>query len=170
MRETWVWSLGQEDPREKELATHSSILVWRYHGRRSLVGYSPRGRRVGHLSDWLHFHFQGKTGLPCTAVQTASLQPEACIWWVLPPSVIVRNLHGSTWWVWSSPPTGEIWKTVVMLTVKQEMVNILKSSPFICLSSQILKCCDRGQVPLSSQHGLCTYVKEGQCGKWELVQ
>ena len=25
MRETWVWSLGQEDPLEKEMATHSSI-------------------------------------------------------------------------------------------------------------------------------------------------
>jgi len=29
MQETWVGSLGQEDPLEKGLATHSSILVWR---------------------------------------------------------------------------------------------------------------------------------------------
>ena len=29
MRETWVWSQGREDPLEKELATHSSILAWR---------------------------------------------------------------------------------------------------------------------------------------------
>jgi len=28
-RETWVWSLGQEDPLEKGMATHSSILAWR---------------------------------------------------------------------------------------------------------------------------------------------
>jgi len=28
MQETWVWSLGWEDPLEKEMATHSSILVW----------------------------------------------------------------------------------------------------------------------------------------------
>ena len=27
-QETWVWSLGREDPLEKEMATHSSILVW----------------------------------------------------------------------------------------------------------------------------------------------
>ena len=27
--ETWVRSLGQEDPLEKEMATHSSILAWR---------------------------------------------------------------------------------------------------------------------------------------------
>ena len=28
MRETWVQSLGQEDPLEKEMATHSNILAW----------------------------------------------------------------------------------------------------------------------------------------------
>ena len=29
MQETWVQSLGPEDPLEKEMATHSSVLVWR---------------------------------------------------------------------------------------------------------------------------------------------
>ena len=29
MRETWVPSLGQEDPLEKEMATHSSTLAWK---------------------------------------------------------------------------------------------------------------------------------------------
>ena len=28
-QEMWVWSLGQEDVLEKEMATHSSILVWK---------------------------------------------------------------------------------------------------------------------------------------------
>ena len=28
MQETWVQSLGREDPLEKEMATHSSILAW----------------------------------------------------------------------------------------------------------------------------------------------
>ena len=28
MQETWVWSLGQENPLEKEMATHSSTLAW----------------------------------------------------------------------------------------------------------------------------------------------
>ena len=41
MRETWVQSLGQEDPLEKGIATHSSILPEEFHGQRSLVGYSP---------------------------------------------------------------------------------------------------------------------------------
>ena len=39
IQETRVLSLGQEDPLEKEMATHSSILAWRIHGQRSLVGY-----------------------------------------------------------------------------------------------------------------------------------
>ena len=29
MQETWVLSLGQEDPLEKEMATHSSTLAWK---------------------------------------------------------------------------------------------------------------------------------------------
>ena len=29
MQETWVQSLGQEDPLEKEMATHSSVLAWK---------------------------------------------------------------------------------------------------------------------------------------------
>ena len=48
MLETWVPSLGWEDPLEKGMATHSSILTGESHGQRSLVGYSPWGRRGGH--------------------------------------------------------------------------------------------------------------------------
>ena len=39
MQETWVQSLGREDPLEKGMATHSSILAWRIpqtEGRRGL--------------------------------------------------------------------------------------------------------------------------------------
>jgi len=42
MQETWVQSLGREDPLEKGMATHSSVLAWRIP-QRSLVGYSPWG-------------------------------------------------------------------------------------------------------------------------------
>ena len=45
MQETWVLSLGQEDPLEKEMATHSSILAWEISWKRSLVGYSPWGHK-----------------------------------------------------------------------------------------------------------------------------
>ena len=52
-RETWVHSLGREDSLEKEMATYSSIL----HGRRSLVGYSPWGRKELDMTERLYFHF-----------------------------------------------------------------------------------------------------------------
>ena len=42
MQETWVLTLGCEDPLEKEMATHSSVLAWRIPWM-SLVSYSPWG-------------------------------------------------------------------------------------------------------------------------------
>ena len=54
MRETWVWSLGQEDPLEKEMATHSVFLPGESHGLRSLVGCSPRGHKESDTTEWLY--------------------------------------------------------------------------------------------------------------------
>ena len=51
MRETWVRSLGREDPLEKAMAVHSSTLAWKIPWMEEpdrLQGYSPWGRRVGH--------------------------------------------------------------------------------------------------------------------------
>ena len=49
MRETWVQSLGREDPLEKEMATHSSILAWRIPWTEEPGGLQPAGlQRVGH--------------------------------------------------------------------------------------------------------------------------
>ena len=46
MRETWVQSLGQEDPLEKGMATHSSILAWRIPWMEEPGGlYSPWGHK-----------------------------------------------------------------------------------------------------------------------------
>jgi len=47
-RETQVRTLGWEDPLKKEMATTPVFLPGKFHGRRSLVGYSPWGRRVRH--------------------------------------------------------------------------------------------------------------------------
>ena len=45
MPETWVWSLGWEDPLEEDMATQSSILVWRIPGQRSLAVYGALGQK-----------------------------------------------------------------------------------------------------------------------------
>ena len=57
MQEIPVQFLGWEDPLEKEIATHSSILVWESHGQRSLVGYSPWSHIELDTTEWQHFHF-----------------------------------------------------------------------------------------------------------------
>ena len=51
MQETWVWPLGGEDPLEREMATHSSILAWRIPWKEEPGGLQSMGlQRVGH--DW----------------------------------------------------------------------------------------------------------------------
>ena len=53
MQETTVQTLGQDDPLEKGMATHSSILAWESHGQRSLVGYSPWGHKESDMTEQL---------------------------------------------------------------------------------------------------------------------
>ena len=43
--ETGVQSLGQEDPLEEDMATHSSILAWRIPWTEEPGGYSPYGHK-----------------------------------------------------------------------------------------------------------------------------
>ena len=66
MRETWVRSLGLEDPLEKEMATHSSTFAWKIPWMEEPGGLQSMGRRVRH--NWvtsLYFtpgckHFPGR--------------------------------------------------------------------------------------------------------------
>jgi len=49
MREIWVQSMGWEDPLEKEMATHSSILAWEIPWTQEPGGLQSMGlQRVGH--------------------------------------------------------------------------------------------------------------------------
>ena len=57
MWETWVQSLGGEDPLEKEMASHSSILAWRIPWTEELGGLQFAGRKESDPTEWLHFHF-----------------------------------------------------------------------------------------------------------------
>ena len=55
MPETWAQSLGWEDPLEKGMTTHSSILAQII--QRSLVGYSPWGHKEVNIIEQLtHIH------------------------------------------------------------------------------------------------------------------
>ena len=52
-QEVRVQSLGREDPIEKEMATHSSILAWRIPWTESLVDYSPWGLKESDMTERL---------------------------------------------------------------------------------------------------------------------
>ena len=79
MRETWVWSLGWEDPLEKGKATHSSILAWRILWTVQSVG----SQRVRH--EFSLPHSPGFKSLP----QFVILYPQASV----SSSVKARNPH-----------------------------------------------------------------------------
>ena len=49
--------LGWEDPQEKGMAPHCSILAWRIHEQRSLVGYSPSRCKELDMNEWLTLTF-----------------------------------------------------------------------------------------------------------------
>ena len=69
LQETQVWSLGQEDPLEKAMATHSSTLAWKIPWKIP-VGYSPWGCKESDTTTLLHF-----TSLPLVALLCLSPLP-----------------------------------------------------------------------------------------------
>ena len=64
MQETQVQSLRWEDPLEKEMATHSSILAGKSHAERNLAGYSPWRCKESDTTEWLNNN-DNKHLLPC---------------------------------------------------------------------------------------------------------
>ena len=56
MQETQVQPLGWEDPLEKEMVIHSSILAYRLPWTESLAGYSPWELKEWDTTERLHYH------------------------------------------------------------------------------------------------------------------
>ena len=70
-QETLVWSLAREDPLEKEMTISLVFLPGKFHGQRSLVGYSPRVAKsltrllaIIAITKWLVFVYFFGTLLP----------------------------------------------------------------------------------------------------------
>ena len=55
MQETWVRSLGQEDPLEKAMATRSSTLAWKIPWMEEPGGLSPPDHKELHGTEQVHF-------------------------------------------------------------------------------------------------------------------
>ena len=63
IQETWVWSLGWDDPLEEGMATHSSILAWRIPwpeepGRLQSMGWQRDGQKDPQFSSYSHWCLQ----------------------------------------------------------------------------------------------------------------
>ena len=106
MRETQVQPLGRDDPLEKEMATHSSILPREFHGQRSQAGYSPWSRKELDITANKHAHARlgfaaspyplppagGKVlslpqdeSIPLGSVCRSSGLPSRAPWWMASP-------------------------------------------------------------------------------------
>ena len=106
MRETRVRSLGQEDPLEKEMATHSSTLAWKIPWTEEPGGYSPWGHKASDTSlclgpSWKRclvplfavvvWHWR----LPCQLVQQL-LDLDLCLWAVVTTVTVAPAMLMST--------------------------------------------------------------------------
>ena len=57
MQETWVWSLGWENPWRRAWQPTLVFLLGEFHGQRSLEGYNPWGHKESDTTEWLtHTH------------------------------------------------------------------------------------------------------------------
>ena len=94
MQETQVWFLGQEDPLEKGMAIHSSILAWRVPWTEEPDGLQSMGlQRVGH--DWVT---NASTFFLCSLYNSSKTVRTG---WELLPEVKVTFSHPTP------PPGGE---------------------------------------------------------------
>ena len=96
MQETWVWSLGWEDPLEKGMATHSSILAWRIPWAEEPGGLQcMESQRVGH--DWAtNTHTPTHTcPLPLWGSRTRRLHCLCCV--PHPDPVCQGDVLGQAW-------------------------------------------------------------------------
>ena len=103
-QETQVRSLGQEDPLEEGLATHSSILSWEISERRSLVGYSPWGRTESDTrgSERLNY-WQGCVGKRAKPGPASSLARARLSFAMLSPAFsVVTTTHSIKNHMWAS--------------------------------------------------------------------
>ena len=120
MRETRVWSLGQEDPlwvrkiwvRRRKWQSTPVLLPGKSHGQRSLVGYSPWGRKESDTTEQLHFTYLGHKGevlmnrSACMKDPRELLSPFLCFRWAdfqpmatfsSVPSVVLRVAYSQLW-------------------------------------------------------------------------
>ena len=167
MWETWVWSLGWEDPLEKGKGTHSSILAWRIPW--SLVHGAAKSQTW--LSDF-HFHrvwtqWCGLQSLPCTILPLAPV-PSSSLEWrhlrVIPPLPEPTHLKDFS----SNAASSEILSLPSLAVQALSYMNFwlfffieFNTAPIICrfswLSSISVTQLELPEI-MGGSHDLCLYI------------
>ena len=114
MLETWVRSLGWEDPLEEGLATHSSILAWRSPLERRAWRAAVMGlQRVGH--DWATKHSTTWTFPDGSVVKNPLLMQETQVWSLDQEDPLEKEMAThSRIHAWRIPRTEEPWRLQFM--------------------------------------------------------
>ena len=124
MSEMWVWSLGQENPLEKEMATCSSIPAWEIPQTEEPGGLQFTGlQRVGNYSCLAAIHhslqdkrFEKMPPIPC---------PAHCFWWHV--QTVVRK-HLQRWGPPGDLPTVRNW-AFYLLSLSFQFSSVAQSCP-----------------------------------------
>ena len=110
VQETWVWSLGREDPPEKGLATHSSVLAW----------IIPWTEKPGGLHDWAANTFTLTQGSASVCGWKRAGQQLLQVAQLRPPSLIPL----ASGWSWLSA-AAHLWATSLCSLVSQRLFHHL---------------------------------------------
>ena len=138
MQETRVWSLGQEDPLEEEMATHSSLLVWWTPWMEEPSGLQFMGsQRVGHhwATEHARMYPQSKSHpslllIPRRTWSCSGMHIARCSWGGDWTQTLVMGTSAST-------PTTQIcgpgWCFVLRWLCTQPMINLGEITPLLIL-------------------------------------
>ena len=122
MQEMWVPSLGPEDLLEKEMAPTPVFLPGVFHGQRSLVGYSPQGRKELDMTEATqHEHIHGSKIVHMVDVRKENSQASGDSSTAVPcPFVIIFLSFQSLIMSCQSPP---IFLLLKLSNIKKHQVN-----------------------------------------------
>ena len=117
MQETWVRSLGQEDPLEKRMATHSCILDWRTPWTEEPGGLQSKGHKESNTTERLPFFYRGSrcvyiVGTESIGMRRARLKD----FWILKPRSSVLYLSSAQ----PNPPRSSKDFVFIMVTVVRD--------------------------------------------------
>ena len=135
MQKTWVRSLGQEDPWEKRIATHSNILAWRIPWTGEPGGYSPWGRKESDTTEWLNT-------LPCRGLQCTIVQCPVGI-----PHCPVLPFEDSSWALCLCPPLPIFWNFMFPHSLVEEFSHAVTRKLTYLEDNRVLLAKSNHQTP-----------------------